>query len=153
MIKVDFTIFTIYKDFIRFVMNVRYSPSAIVIENSNLQNNMFNYKSSKSVLAKIARNVGQNQACSQITFELCEELFLETEVLNVSPREKGSKWNQERFEMEANERNHSVQRVNQDCRDAYMLALIGLKEEQGVYWGIDPSFRKNMSNINRWLNS
>ena len=59
-VKVEFTQFTTYKDFLRFLLNVRYNPIAITIENSYLQNNMFNYRSSKSVLAKIARNVGQN---------------------------------------------------------------------------------------------
>ena len=143
-VKVEFTQFTTYKDFLRFLLNVRYHPIAITIENSYLQNNMFNYKSSKSVLAKIARNVGQNQACSQITYDFCMELFVESCIYNVSPKDKGEKWNQNRFEMEVEERNHEViGRANQDMRDAYKLCLMGLSNDKGIYWGIDPSFRKN----------
>ena len=141
-VKVDFTVFSYYSDFLRFIMNVKYSPSSIVIENSNLQASVFNYKASKSVLAKIARNVGQNQACSQITIDLCKELFIDSEIHDISPLDKGGKWNHERFVMECMERNHAYDvKSNQDQRDAYKLALIGLKDDSGVYWGIDPSFR------------
>jgi hypothetical protein len=69
-------------------------------------------------------------------------LFNGSAIYDVSPLEKGSKWNRERFEMECRERNHIYESsTNQDQRDAYKLALIGLKEESGIYWGIDPSFR------------
>ena len=140
--KIDFTVFTKYSDFLKFIMHVNYNPKAIVVENSNLQKAMFNYKASKAMLAKIGRNVGQNQACSQITIDLCNELFNGSKIYDVSPSEKGSKWNRERFEMECRERDHIYESsTNQDQRDAYKLALIGLKEESGIYWGIDPSFR------------
>ena len=143
-VKVEFTQFTTYKDFLRFLLNVRYNPISITIENSYLQSSMFNYRSSKSVLAKIARNVGQNQACSQITYDFCNELFVDSCIHNVSPKDKGEKWNQGRFEMEVSERNHEVSvRANQDMRDAYKLCLMGLEDRVGVYWGIDPSFRRN----------
>ena len=141
-VKVEFTVFSYYSDFLRFVMNVKYSPSAIVIENSNLQKAIFNYKASKSILYKIARNVGQNQACSQITLDLCKELFIDSDIHDISPADKGGKWDKETFISEITNRGHIYEGVsNQDQRDAYKLALIGLKDNKGVYWGIDPSFR------------
>ena len=141
-VKVEFTVFSYYSDFLRFIMNVKYSPSAIVIENSNLQASVFNYKASKSVLAKIARNVGQNQACSQITIDLCKELFIDSVIHDISPLDKGGKWDREAFNNEINSRGHAYEgSSNQDQRDAYKLALIGLQDSKGVYWGIDPSFR------------
>jgi len=141
-VKVEFTVFSYYFDFLRFIMNVKYSPSAIVIENSNLQASVFNYKASKSVLAKIARNVGQNQACSQITIDLCKELFIDSVIHDISPLDKGGKWDREAFNNEINSRGHAYEgSSNQDQRDAYKLALIGLQDNKGVYWGIDPSFR------------
>ena len=141
-VKIEFTVFSYYSDFLRFIMNVKYSPLAIVIENSNLQASVFNYKASKSVLAKIARNVGQNQACSQITLDLCRELFIDSEIHDISPSDKGGKWDKETFISEITNRGHVYEgSSNQDQRDAYKLALIGLQDSKGVYWGIDPSFR------------
>lgn len=105
--------------------------TVIAIENSNLQNVNFDKKGSKEVVARKGRNVGANQAVSQLSVDACR-LYTAAKVMEVSPKNKGSKWNQKQFEAVLKQEGHTlVQKKkgnNQDERDAYKLALIALRE-------------------------
>ena len=125
-----------YKEgFLGFLYDLKTSfvnnKTVIAIENSNLQNASFDIRGSKTVIARKARNVGSNQAISQLTVDSCK-LYTRAKVLDISPERKGKKWNQLQFEAVLKQEGHTVVQVkksnNQDERDAYKLALIALKE-------------------------
>jgi hypothetical protein len=107
------------------------SKSVIAIENSNLQNTNFDTTGNKNVIARKGRNVGANQAVSQLTVDTCKK-YTSAKVLDLSPKRKGNKWNQEQFKAVLKLEGHKVVQSkkgnNQDERDAYKLALIALKE-------------------------
>lgn len=124
--------FKVFKNgFLDFVSWFLYdSPdSAIVcIENSNLQNKTFSYyKGNKKQMEHISRSVGKNQAISQCVVDLCSTKY---KVIDLSPKDKGSKWNAETFKRELKKHNHITKKKtsNQDERDAYKLALIALQK-------------------------
>ena len=118
-----------FLDFITF-MQVRFpAPEyfdklSIIIENSNLQNVSFNMKGSAGMVARIARNVGANQAISQCTVDYCQSNY--KFVREVSPKEKGQKLNQEAFNklLDAAGISSAKKRINQDQRDAGYLAIL-----------------------------
>jgi hypothetical protein len=105
--------------------------TVIAIENSNLQNTSFDVTGSKGVIARKGRNVGSNQAISQLVVDSCNK-YTKAKVLDLSPQRKGRKWNQAQFEAIVKQEGHKVVQKkkgnNQDERDAYKLALIALKE-------------------------
>jgi hypothetical protein len=103
----------------------QYSNCYVCVENSNLQNASFFYKGNVKVVARMARNVGANQATSQI---ICDALqFNCLKVLGISPKSKGKKIEstnliqgiarQKGWEL-------SKKRLSQDDRDAFMLMSI-----------------------------
>ena len=103
-------------------------PAAVVcVENSNLTKASFDISGNKFVIAKKARNVGKNQAISQNTADLCATKY---KIINVTPKQKGKKWNKEIFNNVLESEGHQIEkkRTNQDERDAYKLALIALKK-------------------------
>lgn len=118
-----------FLDFILF-MRVQFpdfKSVVITIENSNLQNTTFDKRGSPGVVAKKSRNVGANQAISQCTVDYCNVHY--AHVYEISPLAKGPKLNQEIFNELLKQQGikPAKARVNQDCRDAGQLALIGMK--------------------------
>lgn len=102
---------------------------SICIENSNETNHTFISPTVRSAAAreKISRDVGKNQAISQMSVDYCQYM-LGTGVHSVSPAEKGMKWSDKITRAEA--KNHGLELFNykglkseQDKRDAFKLAL------------------------------
>lgn len=95
------------------------------VENSNQQNTTFQkYMGGKNVaqLLRISRNVGANQAISQLIVDLLKGY--DVELLEVSPERKGSKWTKEHAAMVAKQYGIELPRTSQDDRDALKLAII-----------------------------
>lgn len=126
--------FYLMKGFIEFVkyidglieLNV---DAYICIENSNETNHTFISPKVKSRAGreKISRDVGKNQAVSQMSVDYCN-YALGHGVYSVSPAEKGIKWSDLITKAEA--KNHDLELFNykglkseQDKRDAFKLAL------------------------------
>lgn len=93
-----------------------------VVENSNLQSTTFtSYKANAKQLQRISRNVGANQAVSQMVVDYLRYLGLE--VVEVSPLQKGAKLNQKAIEYLAKSEGIDLPaRMSQDDRDAFKLA-------------------------------
>ena len=94
-----------------------------VVENSNLQNTTFaGYKANGKQIQRISRNIGANQAVSQMVVDYLRYLGLE--VVEVSPLQKGSKWNlyQAQSALFDLKFSHSKIKMSQDERDALKLA-------------------------------
>ncbi len=110
--------------------------SFICVENSNLQNKTFDMRGNKHVLAKKSRDVGKNQAASQYTFDLCRKIW-KGHAFEVSPKEKGGKWDDQRFRQVAHSEGHTLlnykgNKNEQDKRDAYQIALISKRLSKRV---------------------
>ena len=88
--EVRFIVFKKFLHFISWVQNDCPSDAIICIENSYLQNYTFNMTGTRSLLAKRSRDVGKNQAVSEIAFQLFTEYCYK--VKNLSPKQKGKKW-------------------------------------------------------------
>ena len=108
-------------DFIGWVQNEMPQKSIVAIENSYLQNSTFDMTGNKSVVARKSRNVGKNQAVSQIAYELFTEYA--AKVRNVSPKEKGRKRDNALIIQLAKGQGWKVskKRFNQDERDAIFM--------------------------------
>ena len=102
----------------------------VVVENSNLQNKNFDMTGDRLSLARKGRNVGTNQAASELTYRASVDRYGEDMVFNVSPRRKGAKWNEIYFR--AALKSDGVTALNysgkQDERDAAKLAHMGIYE-------------------------
>ena len=108
-------------DFIGWVQNEMPQKSIVAIENSYLQNSTFDMSGPKPVVARKSRNVGKNQAVSQIAYELFTEYA--AKVHNVSPKGKGRK-RDNAFIMGIIKRQGwkvSKKRFNPDERDAIFM--------------------------------
>lgn len=102
------------------------------VENSNQQNTTFQkYYGGKNVgqLLKISRNVGANQAISQLIVDLLKGY--DVELLEISPERKGSKWTKEGAAMIAKQYGIELPKTSQDDRDALKLALILFEKKSG----------------------
>lgn len=112
--------------FLRFVMSEDAPPkegTLFIVENSNLQNVSFDKRGNKMELSRKSRNVGANQAVSQITVDFLEEEGYE--VYGVSPRNKGGKLDHAMVKMLLKQEGiECPKRTNQDQRDAIKLALL-----------------------------
>ena len=98
---------------------------AFCVENSNLQNLSFDMKGNKGVLARKSRNVGMNQAVSQLTCDLLKRRGFE--VVEISPKQKGEKLGHETFKaltMNMTVSNYKGLKGEQDKRDAFKIALL-----------------------------
>ena len=98
---------------------------AFCVENSNLQNLSFDMKGNKGVLARKSRNVGMNQAVSQLTCDLLKRRGFE--VVEISPKQKGAKLEHETFKaltINMNVANYKGLKGEQDKRDAFKIALL-----------------------------
>jgi hypothetical protein len=118
-------------DFIDFIIDLdNKNPSEYIfaVENSNLQNLTFDMRGNKNVIARKSRNVGMNQAVSQLTCEFLKRKGYK--VLELSPAQKGKKWSVEDFDdivktkKYASILNYKGLKTEQDKRDAYKIALL-----------------------------
>ena len=95
------------------------------VENSNLQNATFaHYKGNAAQLKKISRNVGANQGISQAVVDMLQ-FFFEDRVLEISPAQKGVKWDTRNAAHVAAQYGIKLPQTSQDERDALKIALIG----------------------------
>lgn len=127
--------FQIIESFVEFIVFVETShqDTIFAVENSNLQKVSFDMKGNKGVLARKSRNVGMNQAISQIA---CDYIKVKGfNLVEISPRRKGEKWTHIQTILFMN--NHQHKFINykglvteQDKRDAYKLALIVMNEKK-----------------------
>ena len=97
-----------------------------VVENSNLQNESFDLKGSTPVVARKARNVGTNQAASQICVDFLKFYLTEKHVLDISPAQKGIKWNKLQFAQILKQEKWAIigsGTITQDMIDAAKLVI------------------------------
>ena len=96
------------------------------VENSNLQNATFaHYKGNAAQLKKISRNVGANQGISQAVVDMLTFYFTHDRVLEVSPAQKGVKWDTRNAAHVAAQYGIKLPQTSQDERDALKIGLIG----------------------------
>lgn len=99
----------------------------VCVENSNLQNLNFDTSGSKQEVARKGRNVGCNQAVSELAYRSAVLRYGAENVFQVSPREKGAKITDGRL-FAALMRSEGITPppgiVSQDKRDAFSLATI-----------------------------
>lgn len=122
--------FTTFKDveaFIAWLWTDAPERAIVTVENSNLQNATFDMKGSKATVARKSRNVGANQAVSEITARACIRKYGKENVNNISPREKGRKLTEKEFQSLVMMKKHKLSRYrkSQDARDAYKLSIYG----------------------------
>lgn len=99
--------------------------TVLVIENSNLQNASFDLTGTRAEIARKARNVGANQAVSQIVSDYCTEVFGSDQVFSISPKDKGAKLNEVQAKAIAKDLHVTYTAITQDDRDALKLAWLG----------------------------
>jgi len=101
----------------------------ICVENSNLQNKSFDTSGNRAETARKGRNVGTNQAVSELAYISALRRFGESRTFQVSPKEKGAKWTEAQAGAVLKSERLTVitKGDNQDCRDALKLALIAAK--------------------------
>lgn len=127
----------VMKSFLEFIAWLRDDApekAIAVVENSNMQNKTFDMSGNKATIAKKSRNVGANQAVSQITFELIKEKYGNL-AFQVSPKQKGRKWTSAMFLQVLKSEKHTylvvdpkelkTKKFKQDSIDAYQIALMG----------------------------
>lgn len=118
-------------DFVKYVDELAENTVevTICIENSNETNHTFISPTVRSPAAreKISRDVGKNQAISQMSVDYCNYMIGQG-IYSVSPADKGMKWSDLITKAEA--KNHGLELFNykglkseQDKRDAFKLAL------------------------------
>ena len=115
-----------YNDFVLWLFSEESPDKAkVVVENSNLQNSTFDTRGNKFEVARKSRNVGANQAVSQLTVWICELKFGKENVLGISPKKKGKKWTKDQFLLVIKAENliFDSRLNNQDIRDAVKLCL------------------------------
>jgi hypothetical protein len=102
----------------------------IAIENSNDQNTTFDMSGNAAEIARKSRNVGANQAVSQLAVQACIDAYGGGCVISVSPRQKGVKYTEKQFEAVVSQDRLNVINYtgNQDQRDAFKLALIAKQQ-------------------------
>jgi hypothetical protein len=127
----DFQKMKTFIDFVQFIDKIADNnlEAFICIENSNETNHTFISPKVRSTSGreKISRDVGKNQAVSQMSVDYAK-YRLSIGVYSVSPADKGMKWSDLITKSEA--RNHGLELFNykglkseQDKRDAFKLAL------------------------------
>lgn len=120
-----------YKRFVDFIVDVttwvHYEKPVVLVEDSSLQNVTFNNSINRSILSRMSRNVGMNQAASRIAYEWIKDNGYEA--YNVSPEQKGRKWSKDFFlkafkgEGYKFEPNFKTEKISQDEIDSFTLAL------------------------------
>ena len=120
-----------FEGFFFWLLNDRPDNCFIGVENSNLQNSTFNGNNpawSRAELAKRSRDVGKNQAVSQMVVDLCRTILGPERVAEFSPAQKGKKITSLKlFEAILREKrykgvyNYKGQKGEQDKRDAFKI--------------------------------
>ena len=97
----------------------------VCIENSNLQNQNFDMTGSRQELARKGRNVGTNQAVSELAYRAATKVDGFT-AFQVSPKEKGAKYSPQMFGYVIRQEGVLLPKgsINQAARDAFKLAQI-----------------------------
>lgn len=99
----------------------------VLVENSNLQNNNFDTSGSKFEVARKGRNVGCNQAVSELAYQAALDRYGPKNAMQISPKEKGAKITDARTFL-ALLKSEGVLlpkgASNQDQRDAAKLAIL-----------------------------
>jgi hypothetical protein len=125
--SIDFKVFTTFVDFFGWLINDSPDEAFFCVENSNLQQVCFRKGQ------KAAMNAGKNMAVSQLTCDALEAKYTKQYVLGISPKEKGAKITDiKAFDYLLEDHKFTVFNYNslvseQDKRDAYQLAYIGMK--------------------------
>lgn len=110
--------------FIDFFVN-NFSLYSFGVENSNLQNLTFRESKKISVAERVSRNVGANQAVSQMVVDFLQECYGKEKVYEYSPRDKGKKDTQLDYEKKCLAlKLQPNKRTSQDERDAFKLAYL-----------------------------
>ena len=130
--EVSFKVFKSFLDFLIWLWSPGEAPDNVIVcvENSNLQDKTFDMSGTKAVVARKSRNVGCNQAVSQCTVDACRHRYGTKRVIEISPAQKGKKWNNVYFMSMARSNGHIItqykgNKTEQDKRDAYQIALAG----------------------------
>ena len=114
----------------------------VCVENSNIQSTTFStyhyeklvkskkytIKSALSLCQRQSRDVGKNMATSEIICRMLD--FRCKKLVEVSPKEKGNKWEKGDIVFRCIDRNKwssNKKKLNQDDRDSFKLMLIGRK--------------------------
>jgi hypothetical protein len=135
--KVEFIPIKTFIDFVSFVDALHESGVEIYmcIENSNETNYTFVSPKLKkaSLREKVSRDVGKNQAVSQMSVDYAKHRIKYGYIYSVSPAQKGMKWSDFETRNTMISLNHEVlnyKGINseQDKRDAYKLALRAVYE-------------------------
>lgn len=128
---VDFKVMD-FIDFILYIENLNPIDYIFCVENSNLQNLSFDMTGSKNIVARKSRNVGMNQAVSQLTCDLLKRHNFE--VIELSPKEKGAKLTDAQVKIlmkyDKEVKNYKGLKGEQDKRDAYKLSLLGKSKKK-----------------------
>jgi hypothetical protein len=100
----------------------------VCVENSNMQNKSFDTSGNRAETARKGRNVGTNQAVSELAYISACRVFGDR-AYQVSPKEKGAKWTEQQAGnvLKSERLTVATKGNNQDCRDALKLALIAAK--------------------------
>lgn len=96
----------------------------VFIENSNLQSVNFDMRGSVAEVARKGRNVGANQAISQLAVQAANMVFGKDNVIGISPKAKGSKLGELQSNALARLFSLEIKTRNQDERDAFKLAAL-----------------------------
>lgn len=131
---VNFIVCKTFIDFYEWLMLLS-GDCIFAVENSYMQNLSFDINGSKLVVAKKARNVGMNQAVSQLCVEFIK--YQGYEVLEISPLVKGKKLDNNLFLSLVKNNNHELvnykgNKTEQDKRDAYKLALFAIRGKNKI---------------------
>lgn len=107
----------------------------VCVENSNMQNINFDMAGNKAEVARKGRNVGCNQAVSQLAYDSALARYGPERVYQVSPAMKGNKYTPGQFGAVVKSDGVTLPKgsQNQDCRDAYKLAFIA--KQMALYNG------------------
>lgn len=99
----------------------------VMVENSNLQNKSFDTTGNKMEVARKGRNVGCNQAVSELAYQSALRRYGPKNVFQVSPKEKGAKITDARVFLAVLKSDGILlpkETSNQDQRDAAKLAIL-----------------------------
>lgn len=130
--EISYKTFRSVADYLFFILRLD-ADNVVVscIENSNLQPEMFKYKTekpkTKAEQINQAQNVGKNQATSQIVYDFTKRLYPNT-TYQVSPKGKGAKPTPLQARQLAKGFTQLVVPSNQDEADALKLAIIAMNK-------------------------
>lgn len=114
-------------DFVDWLLGEAPDDAVCVVENSNLNNGVFQYlrKGRVAEQRSKAQSVGKNQAVSQIAFDFCKRKWGKN-AHEISPQSKGKKLTAAYFKLVVNAEKLNLLNYSgtQDERDALQLALI-----------------------------